>query len=202
MNLGKNLRYLRLQHGLSQDYVAAYLGYKSYTTIQKWETGVSEPPLESLSKLATLYKVDMDTLYLVDLEAGNLERPKRYTEIPLLGTVTAGVPILAQESIECYIIIDNTIRADFALKIKGDSMVDARINDGDIVFIRKQPTVENGEIAAVIIKDEATLKRVYKNNEGVILKPENSNYQPRYYTAVDFKKIRVLGKAIFFQSKL
>ena len=95
-----------------------------------------------------------------------------------------------------------SIVVDFCLRVKGDSMIDARINDGDIVFIRKQPMVENGEIAAVAIDNEVTLKRFYKNNGGVILKPENSKYQPRFFTAEDFKNIRVLGKAVFFQSTL
>jgi repressor LexA len=81
-------------------------------------------------------------------------------------------------------------------------MVDARICDGDIIFIRQQPIVENGEIAAVVIDDEVTLKRFYRNNGGVILKPENSKYQPRYYTEKDFKNVRVLGKAVMFQSSL
>lgn len=81
-------------------------------------------------------------------------------------------------------------------------MIDARIQDGDLVFVRQQPTVENGEIAVVMIDDEVTLKRFYRTDGGVILKPENSKYQPMYYTAEDFKNIQILGKAVLFQSKL
>ncbi|HLS52873.1 MAG TPA: S24 family peptidase, partial [Tissierellaceae bacterium] len=88
------------------------------------------------------------------------------------------------------------------LKVKGDSMIGARINDGDIVFIREQPCVENGEIAAVMIDNEVTLKRFYKNGGLVMLRSENPKYQPLMYTKEDFKQVRILGKAIFFQSKL
>jgi len=123
-------------------------------------------------------------------------------KVPLLGEIAAGEPILATEDFKTYVEIDDALHVDFCLKVKGDSMIDARINDGDIVFIRKQPEVENGEIAAVLIDNEATLKRFYKNNGGVILKPENSKYQPKYYTEKDFKDIRILGKAVFFQSEV
>lgn len=202
MYLGKNLKYLRLKNGLSQDYVADYLGYKSYTTIQKWEMGTSDPPLGALSKMAALYRVDMDSLYLADLEASSAEYLKTFRQVPVLGTVAAGVPILAEENIENYIIVDKIVEADFALRVKGDSMKDTGIKDNDIVFVRQQTVVDNGDVAVVLIDNEATLKRFYQNDGGVILKPENSNYQPRYYSAVDFKDIKILGKAIMCLSKL
>ena len=129
--------------------------------------------------------------------------PIKIKKIPMLGEIAAGEPIMVcEEPSPCLVGVDDNRQVDFCLKVKGDSMIDARINDGDIVFIRKQQTVENGEIAAIIIDDEATLKRFYKNNGGVILKPENAKYQPKYYTAEDFKDIRILGKAIFFQSEV
>lgn len=81
-------------------------------------------------------------------------------------------------------------------------MIDARIQDGDLVFVRQQPTVENGEIAVVMIDGEVTLKRFYRTPTGVILKPENSKYQPLYFSEADFKDVRVLGKAVMFQSLL
>lgn len=81
-------------------------------------------------------------------------------------------------------------------------MIGARICDGDLVFVRQQPTVENGEIAVVLIDDEVTLKRFYKTDAGVILKPENSKYDPMFYTEEDFKDVRILGKAVMFQSLL
>ena len=81
-------------------------------------------------------------------------------------------------------------------------MIDARIQDGDLVFVRQQPTVENGEIAVVMIDGEVTLKRFYRTPIGVILKPENSKYQPLYFSEADFKDVRVLGRAVMFQSLL
>lgn len=128
--------------------------------------------------------------------------PFKTKRVPLLGCIAAGEPIYAYQDSQAYIEVDEGIGADFCLKVKGDSMIDARIYDGDLVFVRKQPTVWNGEIAVVLIDNEATLKRFYGNNGGVILKPENSKYQPRYYTEKDFKDVRVLGKAVLFQSEL
>ena len=94
------------------------------------------------------------------------------------------------------------VNADFCLKCKGDSMINARISDGDIVFIRKQDIVANGEIAAIIIEDEATLKRFYyyKDQNMVILKPENSKYEDIVLMGEQLEKVKVLGKAVAFQS--
>jgi repressor LexA len=128
--------------------------------------------------------------------------PYRTKKVPMLGRIAAGKPIMATEGCEYYVEINESLHVDFCLQIQGDSMIDARILDGDLVFVRQQPVVENGEIAVVSIDNEVTLKRFYKNDGGVILKPENSKYQPKYYTEKDFKDIRILGKAIFFQSKL
>ena len=108
MYLAKNLRYLRLKNGLSQDYIADRLGYKSYTTIQKWEMGTSEPSLGILSKLSALYNVDMDAMYSMDLEMDSLENDKKVKRIPLLGTIAAGAPLLAEEHIEDYFNIDSS----------------------------------------------------------------------------------------------
>lgn len=123
-------------------------------------------------------------------------------KIPVLGTIAAGEPIVAEENVEYYVEAGTNIRADFCLKVKGDSMINARILDGDIVFIRKQDTVEEGEIAAVLIDNEATLKRVYRTNGDVVLMAENPNYKPMVYKGTDGKEVRILGKAIAFQSDI
>lgn len=120
--------------------------------------------------------------------------------VPLYGTIACGAPILAEENIEREIPLPDFVRADFALRCKGDSMVDARILDGDIVYIRKQPDVENGEIAAVLIEDEATLKRVYKYPGQVVLQPANPKYAPLIYTGESINEMRILGKAVYFVS--
>lgn len=120
--------------------------------------------------------------------------------IPIVGTIAAGTPILAEENIEDYFVIDNRVNADFGLKVKGDSMINANIFDGDIVFIRQQPTLENGEIGAILLDDEATLKRFSKKENSVILQAENPSMTdwPRIYTDGN---IRILGKLVGVYSK-
>lgn len=191
MNLAKNLRYLRLKNGFSQNYIADRLGYKSYTTIQKWEMGTSEPSISTLERLSKLYNVDMDTMYTSDLEDTRSKDKKSHKDVPLLGDIAAGKPILAEENIEDYFSIDNKIKADFALRIKGDSMVGAGIFPGDIVFIRKQDCIENGEIGAILIENEATLKKFYKEEGTVILQAENDNYKP---IILHNGYVKILGK--------
>lgn len=192
MYLAKNLKYLRLKNGFSQDYLADKLGYKSYTTIQKWEMGTSEPSLGILNKLSELYNVDMHALYSIDLEGSN-NSDNNTNRIPLLGTIAAGLPILAEENIEDYFYIDKSIKADFALRIKGDSMLGAGIFPNDIVFIKKQEMLENGEIGAILIENEATLKKFYRNNGTVVLQPENDKYQPIILTNGN---VKILGKLV------
>lgn len=130
--------------------------------------------------------------------------PIKLKRFPLLGEIACGEPIYADEDKESYVMADMNINADFCLTAKGDSMINARINDGDIVFIRKMPMVNNGDIAAVIIDDEATLKRVYYYPEKnkLILNPENPAYEPFVYINEELNEIRILGKAVYFMSAL
>lgn len=120
--------------------------------------------------------------------------------IPIIGTIAAGTPILAEENIEDYFVIDNRVNADFGLKVKGDSMINANIYNGDIAFIKKQPDLENGEIGAILLDNEATLKRFSKTENSVILQAENPSMTdwPRIYTSGN---IRVLGKLVGVYSK-
>ena len=193
MFLAKNLKFLRLKNGFSQDYIADKLGYKSYTTIQKWEMGISEPSISTLQKLSKIYNVDMDSMYTIDLEYAEQNGEEQFKNIPLLGTIAAGLPILAQENVEDYFAIDNKIKADFALKVKGDSMLAAGIFPGDIAFIKQQPTLENGEIGAILIENEATLKKFYKEGDTVVLQPENDMYQPIILTNGN---VQIRGKLV------
>lgn len=122
-------------------------------------------------------------------------------KIPLVGTIACCVPILAEEHIEDYIDIPKHIRADFALMCKGDSMINARIFDGDIVYIRQQDMVENGDIAAVLIDDgEATLKRVRLFDDHISLEPENPMYKPIVFWNEEMNTVRIIGKAVAFTS--
>lgn len=120
--------------------------------------------------------------------------------VPLIGSIACGTPTQANEEFEAYVRVGARIDCDFCLRANGDSMVGARINDGDIIFIRSQPSVNNGEIAAVIIDDQATLKRVYLENNKLVLMAENPKYAPLIYVGEELNSIRILGKAVAFQS--
>ena len=124
--------------------------------------------------------------------------------IPLIGTIACGKPILAVESADDTVALPEDIDADFSLRCKGDSMVNARIFDGDIVYIKERPMVENGEIAAVIIGDEATLKRVYytPGSDRITLRACNPVYPDMEYEGETLSHIRILGKAVAFTSTI
>jgi len=123
---------------------------------------------------------------------------------PLLGDIACGKPIIADGKYDTYAAAGFEDRVSFALRCKGDSMINARILDGDIVFIREQDMVRNGEIAAVVIGEEATLKRVYfyPNEDKMILVSENPAYPPLSYEGAALDEIRILGKAVAFQSEI
>ncbi|MDO4486074.1 MAG: XRE family transcriptional regulator [Bacillota bacterium] len=205
MTLAKNIRYLRLKNNWSQDYLADSLGYKSYTTIQKWETGVSEPPLKTLGKLAELFGVDMDELANRDFELpseNNNTSKSTGVSIPIVSTIVAGMPADAYEDILGYEEISHSLAktGDFiCLKVKGDSMSPV-IQDSDLVIVRHQPDVENGDIAVVRINgDEATLKQVQKSEAGITLIAYNpSVYPPHFYSNKEIEELPVVveGKVV------
>ena len=127
-----------------------------------------------------------------------------YKQFPMLGEIACGKPIFADEQYCTYVNADSSIKADFCLKAVGDSMINARINDGDIVFIQKTPVVDNGQIAAVIIGDEATLKRwyYYPDMSKLILSPENPSYAPLVFIGKELESVQCLGRAVCFMSDL
>lgn len=131
---------------------------------------------------------------------GIMPLPNTYT-VPLLGEIACGDPILAEQNIADWVPVPDSVKnADFALTCKGDSMINARIFDGDIVYIRQQSDVDDGEIAAVLIGEEATLKRVYKMPGRLQLRAENPSFPPINLEGEDLENVRILGKAIAFTS--
>ena len=204
----ERLRQLRQEKNLLQKDVAQAINV-GRTTYVKYENGDSEPSMNILVKLANFFEVSTD--YILGKTNNRNEKieiknifPITKKKIPLLGEIACGQPIFASEDRESYVMAGTDINADFCLIAKGDSMIGARIMDGDIVFIKESPIVNNGEIAAVIIGDEATLKRVYYYPEKakLILQAENPKYEPLVYIGEELNEIRILGKAVAFQSDI
>lgn len=195
MHTGEIIRALREKQGLSQEALAARLGYKDRSSIAKIESGKVDLSQSKLERLSQIFQVSVHTLL-------GLQPVPSLHKIPVLGSIACGAPILAQEHIEGYTGIPEDIHADFALVCKGDSMVGARIFDGDMVYIRQQETVENGEIAAVLIDGEATLKRVRCYGDRISLEPENPQYRPIILWDEEMNRVRILGKAIAFTGRI
>lgn len=207
LELYTNIKKKRQSLNLTQTELAKKLGYADKSMIAKIEKGQVDLPQSKIVAFAKALNTTPSDLMGWDDNKGNYEEYNNIYKIdtiklPLLGTVACGEPIYADEDRESYILAGTDINADFCLKCKGDSMINARIYDGDIVFVRKQDIVNNGEIAVVIIDDEATLKRFYYYREQnlVILKPENSKYQDIVLSGEELEKVKVIGKAIAFQS--
>lgn len=210
------LKELRIEKGTSMAQTARELNLP-YTTYVNYEKEEREPNSEILIQLANYFNCSID--YLIGRSnlrnSNNVEINDIYSikniiplpktkKVPLIGTIACGEPILAEENIEKYIDMVENVNATFALHCKGDSMINARIYDGDIVYIREQPQVENGEIAAVLIDGEATLKRVYYYPEKnmLILKPENNQYNDMIYINEELENIKIIGKAVAFTSSV
>lgn len=212
-DMGERIRQRRLALGLTQSDVAHEIGVAT-STIQRYEKGAFEKiKLPVIEAVASVLQVNPSWLIgtssdptptkavptIFDIP-GVQPLPKTYS-VPLLGEIACGDPILAEQNIVDFISVPDAVKgADFALTCKGDSMINARIFDGDIVYIHLQDTVENGEIAAVLIDDEATLKRVYQTPGRLTLRPCNPMYPDFEFSGEDLNKIRILGKAIAFTS--
>lgn len=189
----EQLRRYRAEAGLSQSELAATIGI-SKSSINMYERGEREPSFATLSALCGVFGVEPSVL----LNGGG-----QPVAVPMLGEIACGRPIFANEDREPC-IPPAGLHADFALRAHGDSMIGARITDGDLIFIRRQSTVENGEIAAVAIGDTATLKRVYyyPEEQKLSLNAENPRYAPLIYVGEELEQVKILGKAVAFQSIL
>lgn len=222
--MDKYLTKRRKSLGLTMKQVADYVGV-SEGTVSRWESGaIANMRRDRIKALATILQTSPNFIMTGELDDSNtistsslcenIKGKNEEIELPenilphqdfkpvskrkykYLGEIACGEPIFADEQYETYIELDSDIHADFVLKAKGDSMINARIHDGDIVFIKEQPNVNDGEIAAVIIDDEATLKRVYKFDDYIMLNAENPAYKPIQINKTDTKNVRIIGKAI------
>ena len=199
------LTYFRKRNGLSQQDLADKTGLKR-SAIGMYETGKREPDFETLETIADFFNVNIDTLLGKSkpslptrvLPANVIPLPEM-KKIPLVGQIACGTPILAEQNIEEYIDLPSHIRADYALTCKGDSMVNIGIQSGDIVYIRQQEEVENGQVAAVMVgDDEATLKRFYCEDNVVQLIAENATIPPKVYIGEAINQIHVVGLAVAY----
>ncbi len=200
--IANKIRELRKKKKLTLDEVAEAIG-TSKQTIHRYENGViSNIPHDKIEKLAEILSVSPSILMgWEDSDAAVTDsKPHASKKVKMIGSVSHGEPIYDDD--EYVDFVNSGVDADFCLRANGDSMVGARIYDGDVVFIKKQKTVDNGEIAAVIIDDEATLKRVYyyPDEEKLILSPENPKYAPFVYIHEELNRIKIMGKAVAFQS--
>ena len=187
--------------GIKQSELAEAIGLSGRSTVTNWKTGKSNSYMKYLPQIAE--KLDTTASYLLGetMEMpSNLQKLPQTKKVPLLGDIACGEPILAVDNIVDFVNVPLNINADMALTCKGDSMIGARILDGDVVYIRQQADVENGEIAAVLIGDEATLKRVYKSDSKIILSAANPNYADMVYINGDAANVHIIGKAVAFVS--
>ena len=193
-NVGLAIKTRREQLELTQQQVADYVGV-SKSAVSRWESGdVANMGIDKLSKLSEVLSVSpLDIINETELTLRIVPNKNNTAPIPLLGSIAAGQPILAEQNIEDYFNLDKKIRADFCLRIQGDSMINVNILDGDIVFIKKQEDLEDGQIGAVLVDDCATLKRFYRNNGSVILQAENPEYKP---LVISTGEVRILGKMV------
>lgn len=199
----KNLKRYMSKNDVDRNELSKHLNI-AYTTLSDWINAKKYPRIDNIEILANYFNIDKSDLIeppgikiredMKPLLKYTLRQMSHKTSIPLIGTIAAGTPILAEQNIERYFDIDTSIDCDFCLRIQGDSMIDAGINNNDIVFIRQQPTLEIGEIGAIQIGEEATLKRFYRTNDSIILQPANSDYLPQVYTSDS--DVKILGKLV------
>ena len=212
MKIGQRIKQRREELGIGQTHLAERIG-TSKQNLYKYEnsiiTNIPADKVEAIAKAlyttpAYLMGWSDDPAITEGKHPDNLMPMPNLRRIPLIGTIACGGPILAVQDAEETVALPEHIDADFSLRCKGDSMINARIFDGDIVYIKEQPMVENGEIAAVIIGEEATLKRVYytPGSNRITLRACNPMYPDMEYEGETIDHIRILGKAVAFTAHI
>lgn len=205
MSIAENIKRIRLEHGLSQSELGKIAGV-SDKAVSTWELGLKTPRMGSVEKMANYFGITKSAI-VDDAPMASLQKPvvppgfmpmPEMVQVPLIGSIACGTPITAEQNIKSYVGVPAAWRADFALECHGDSMAPT-ICDGDVVCIRSQPEVEQGQIAAVRIGEEATLKHCYYQNGVVQLIADNPSVcPPMVYTGSDLDEIEVEGLAVGF----
>lgn len=203
MTIGEQIYKCRKEARMTLEQLGQAIGV-SKQTVQRYESGViSNIPADKIEAMAKALGVLPATL-MGWAEADDFFTPISRRKLPVLGSIACGEPVYAEQEHECYMYDGGAFDADFCLIAKGDSMIGARIYPGDAVFIRRQDSAENGQIAAVIIDGEATLKRIYyyPEQQKLILCPENPKYAPLVYMGSELEQVRIVGIAVAFQSRI
>lgn len=207
--VGMRIEQRRKDLGITLDDIAQEIGVAK-STVQRYEKGtlgkVKLPVVEAIARVLDVNPAwlccksdEMNPVRHVHPLPSNIVPLQPMDKVPLVGQIACGEPILAEQNIEEYVDLPKHINADFALMCKGDSMIQAGIQEGDVVYIRKQATVENGQIAAVMVGDEeATLKRFYFDGHMIQLVAENRKYPPKVFTGEDINQVRVIGLAVAY----
>lgn len=193
--MAQNIRYYLKKYGKTQKEICKDLGFKEMT-FSDWVNAKTYPRIDKIEKMANYFHVQKADL--VEEKRKTLKNivPIERCMVPIIGQIAAGKPILADEHIEAFLPCDTGVHADFGLIVSGDSMIGADIHDGDVVFIRSQPIVDDGQIAAVRIDDDATLKRFYKNPDGCTLVSMNPQYPPMIFNSDNCDSIQIIGLAV------
>ena len=193
--MAQNIRYYLKKYGKTQKEICKDLGFKEMT-FSDWVNAKTYPRIDKIEKIANYFRIQKADL--VEEKRKPLKNivPIERRMVPIIGQIAAGEPILADEHIEAFLPCDTGVHADFGLVVSGDSMIGADIHDGDVVFIRSQPIVDDGQIAAVRIDDDATLKRFYKNPDGCTLVSMNPKYPPMVFNSGNCDSIQIIGLAV------
>ena len=200
----ERIKQRRIELGLTVEELANKMGYKDKSSISKIENGKADIPTSKVVAFARA--LETTTAYLLGADTDGVTVPAGFEPIPkmvkrpLVGSIACGEPITAEENVEDYVDVPEDAHCDFCLRCKGDSMIDAGIHDGDVVYIHIQPEVENGQIAAVRIDGEATLKRVFWDKDSQVLQlvPANSSYIPKVYSGQTLESVHIEGRAVGF----
>lgn len=207
MRMSEKLVLLRAERDLTQQQLAKIAGV-SDKAVSTWENDARSPKLNSIQRICDYFGLNFNSFIDESKDYADATRfpanvePLRWGKpVPLVGSIACGTPILAEENITDYVDVPEHIQCDFALKCQGNSMIDLGVKDGDVVYIRSQPEVHNGQVAAVIVdgmESEATLKKFFKYENHIMLIPANSEEQPFAFYGEDMARVHVQGLAVGF----
>lgn len=200
IGFGKRLQMIMKENDDTIYSLSTYLGLKP-STVSRYNNGHYVPKAPVLDQICRRYGVSPQWLMGEDVPKNPSSAAPGHV-VPVLGDVAAGLPIWAEENYDGHVAVDPEEHVDFALRVRGDSMIGARIYNGDLVYVRRQPQVENGEIAVVLVDGEATVKRVFYHPDKLVLRPENKNFPDMVYRKEENHDLSVLGKVIFVKGRV